>query len=86
MSFDNKLRRLVCDDAVIPSNFTDTNIGQFAFAVFARGVADGLCTWKVGIFVVILVLPACEALNLSIRVANVTILGLKMAQKNGTYL
>jgi len=55
----------------IPSNFTRADIGQFTLAIHALGVTDWLCAWKVFVFVVLLVLPACEALNLSRRVTNV---------------
>jgi len=61
----------------IPSNFTRADVGQFTLAIHALGVTDWLCAWKVFVFVVLLVLPACEALNLSRRVTNVAGLVLK---------
>ena len=75
-----KLSFLVCRD--LPSNFADTNVGQFAFTVQTLGIANRLCTGKVGVLVVILVLPSCEALNVTIGVTNITALCLKVYIEN----
>jgi len=50
----------------LPSNFADTNVGQFTFTIRATGITDGLCAGKMGVVVVILVLPPCEALDIAI--------------------
>ena len=72
-----KLSFLVC--RAVPSNFADTNVRQFAFTVQTLGITNRLCAGKVGVLVVIFVLPSSQALDCSIGVTNVTVLGLKIS-------
>ena len=59
---------------LVPSNFADTNVGQFAFTVVTPRIADWLRAGKMGVIVVILVLPSCEAFYVTFGVTNVAVL------------